>query len=47
MLAESMGRVFEKSSCWIEIEGEIKNITEFGLFIGLAGEIDGWRTFLI
>ncbi|MBH69143.1 MAG: 30S ribosomal protein S1 [Rhodospirillaceae bacterium] len=24
-----------------EIEGEIKNITEFGLFIGLAGEIDG------
>lgn len=23
------------------IEGEIKNITEFGLFIGLAGEIDG------
>ena len=24
-----------------EIEGEVKNITEFGLFIGLAGEIDG------
>ncbi len=24
-----------------EIEGEIKNITEFGLFIGLPGEIDG------
>jgi len=24
-----------------EVEGEIKNITEFGLFIGLAGEIDG------
>jgi small subunit ribosomal protein S1 len=23
------------------VEGEIKNITEFGLFIGLAGEIDG------
>jgi small subunit ribosomal protein S1 len=24
-----------------EIEGEVKNITEFGLFVGLAGEIDG------
>src|SRR4029078_5965841 len=24
-----------------QIEGEIKNITEFGLFIGLDGEIDG------
>ena len=24
-----------------EVEGEIKNITEFGLFVGLAGEIDG------
>lgn len=24
-----------------EIEGEIKNITEFGLFVGLEGEIDG------
>jgi small subunit ribosomal protein S1 len=24
-----------------EVEGEIKNITEFGLFIGLLGEIDG------
>ncbi len=24
-----------------EIEGEIRNITEFGLFIGLPGEIDG------
>ena len=23
------------------VEGEIKNITEFGLFIGLSGEIDG------
>ncbi|HAH09939.1 MAG TPA: 30S ribosomal protein S1, partial [Alphaproteobacteria bacterium] len=23
------------------IEGEIKNMTEFGLFIGLEGEIDG------
>jgi len=24
-----------------EIEGEVKNITEFGLFVGLAGDIDG------
>ena len=24
-----------------EIEGEVKNITEFGLFVGLLGEIDG------
>ncbi|MDH5748784.1 MAG: 30S ribosomal protein S1 [Rhodospirillales bacterium] len=24
-----------------EVEGEIKNITEFGLFIGFAGDIDG------
>jgi len=25
----------------IELEGEIKNITEFGLFVGLPGDIDG------
>ena len=25
----------------IELEGEIKNITEFGLFVGLEGDIDG------
>jgi len=24
-----------------QVEGEIKNITEFGLFVGLAGDIDG------
>ena len=23
------------------VEGEVKNITEFGIFIGLANEIDG------
>ncbi|MFQ5773721.1 MAG: 30S ribosomal protein S1 [Kiloniellaceae bacterium] len=28
-----------------EIEGEIKNITEFGLFVGLPGEIDGMVHF--
>ena len=25
----------------IEVEGEVKNITEFGLFVGLQGDIDG------
>jgi small subunit ribosomal protein S1 len=28
-----------------EIEGEIRNITEFGLFVGLPGEIDGMVHF--
>jgi small subunit ribosomal protein S1 len=31
----------DKHPVGTEIEGEIKNITEFGLFIGLPGEIDG------
>jgi len=31
----------EKHPPGSEIEGEIRNITEFGLFIGLPGEIDG------
>ncbi len=31
----------ENNSEGTEVEGEIKNITEFGLFIGLEGEIDG------
>ncbi|WP_092782679.1 30S ribosomal protein S1 [Rhodospira trueperi] len=31
----------EKFPVGTEVEGEIKNITEFGLFIGLSGEIDG------
>ncbi len=31
----------EKFPIGTEVEGEIKNITEFGLFIGLPGEIDG------
>ena len=33
---------FEKGA---EVEGEIKNITEFGLFVGLPGEIDGMVHF--
>jgi small subunit ribosomal protein S1 len=31
----------EKFPTGTEIEGEVKNITEFGLFVGLPGEIDG------
>ncbi len=31
----------EKFPVGTEIEGDIKNITEFGLFVGLDGEIDG------
>ena len=31
----------EKFPVGTELEGEIKNITEFGLFVGLAGDIDG------
>ncbi len=31
----------EKYPSGTELEGEVKNITEFGLFVGLPGEIDG------
>jgi small subunit ribosomal protein S1 len=31
----------ERHPAGSEIEGEVKNITEFGLFVGLPGEIDG------
>ncbi|HKT16442.1 MAG TPA: 30S ribosomal protein S1 [Stellaceae bacterium] len=31
----------EKYPAGSELEGEIKNITEFGLFVGLPGDIDG------
>jgi len=31
----------EKYPAGSELEGEVKNITEFGLFVGLPGEIDG------
>ncbi len=31
----------EKFPVGSEVEGEVKNITEFGLFVGLPGEIDG------
>jgi len=31
----------EQYTAGTEIEGEIKNITEFGVFVGLSGDIDG------
>jgi small subunit ribosomal protein S1 len=31
----------EKFAAGTELEGEVKNITEFGLFVGLPGDIDG------
>jgi small subunit ribosomal protein S1 len=31
----------ERQPVGTELEGEVKNITEFGLFVGLPGEIDG------
>ncbi len=31
----------EKYPAGTELQGEVKNITEFGLFVGLPGEIDG------
>jgi small subunit ribosomal protein S1 len=44
-LKQTMGNPWsdflEKFPQGSEVEGEIKNITEFGLFIGLPGEIDG------
>ncbi len=35
----------ENHAAGSEIEGEIKNITEFGLFVGLPGDIDGMVHF--
>ncbi len=34
-------KFLEKFPVGTEVEGEVKNITEFGLFIGLPGDIDG------
>ena len=36
-----MGRFAAAHPVGGDVEGEIKNITEFGLFVGLPGEIDG------
>src|SRR5579885_3453039 len=35
------GRFVETHPAGSELEGEVKNITEFGLFVGLPGDIDG------
>ena len=44
-LKQCMGNPWEGFSASFpvgtEVEGEVKNITEFGLFVGLPGEIDG------
>src|ERR1700685_2523967 len=40
-LQNPWGRFVESHPGGTELEGEVKNITEFGLFVGLPGEIDG------
>ena len=40
-LANPWEAFLEEHPVGSEIEGEVRNITEFGLFVGLPGEIDG------
>src|ERR1700693_2448746 len=40
-LANPWGAFVEQHPVGTELEGEVKNITEFGLFVGLPGDIDG------
>jgi small subunit ribosomal protein S1 len=40
-LANPWEAFLEQHPVGAEIEGEVKNITEFGLFVGLPGDIDG------
>src|ERR671939_29928 len=40
-LANPWEAFVEKHPVGSELEGEVKNITEFGLFVGLPGDIDG------
>ncbi len=40
-LPNPWGNFLEKHPVGSEIEGEVKNITEFGLFVGLPGDVDG------
>ncbi|MGB1027947.1 MAG: S1 RNA-binding domain-containing protein, partial [Rhodospirillaceae bacterium] len=40
-MANPWSEFLETHPIGTEVEGEIKNITEFGLFIGLTGDIDG------
>ncbi len=44
-LANPWGAFVETYPVGSELSGEIKNITEFGLFVGLPGEIDGMVHF--
>ncbi len=44
-LANPWAAFLEKNPAGSEFEGEIKNITEFGLFIGLTADIDGMVHF--
>jgi small subunit ribosomal protein S1 len=38
---EPVGSFAEQFPAGTEVEGEVKNKTEFGLFIGLEGDVDG------
>ena len=40
-MSNPWGAFLEQHPIGSEMEGEVKNITEFGLFVGLPGEIDG------
>ena len=40
-LREPVGGLRREASGRLEVEGEVKNKTEFGLFIGLEGDVDG------
>jgi small subunit ribosomal protein S1 len=39
--AQSVGGLRREVSARLEVEGEVKNKTEFGLFLGLDGDVDG------
>src|SRR5881398_2594201 len=41
MLANPWEAFIEEHPVGTELEGEVRNITEFGLFVGLPGDIDG------
>ena len=41
MYRKSLGSFNKEFKVNQEIEGEIKNVTDFGIFVGLKGEIDG------
>jgi len=39
---KSLGTLVNKFKIGDTHEGEIKNITEFGLFVGLTDDVDAW-----